>query len=620
MSSFASALAAPCLVGALLAAAGAGCTDDALCGPGTRLDGGVCVPDTAGAGAAGAAGGQGGSGAAGGQGGAGAASQGGGPTGGGPVDPGYPEYPEIIDHLTIAIRTGDGPNDGTNANALSLCLTQTACFTLDVLDVNDFRRGEFDVYHFTGVGLPRAQVDRVELRSANGADAWRPACLEVQLDGEPVYCEDALGMLLGEGPNELTSFVDPAGLHLACTTCYPDLVTHGPVVGAVTDTTARLVVRTDATRKVAVHLVDEQAPSEAPVAAYLYPTPTDDYATPFELKGLAPGHRYKVFFEVDGELSGREAEVQTAPAAGAKAAFSMGYGSCTRFDAQPIFATILGKKPDLFLFGGDNHYGNTPDLESLWWNYRWALDRPERAALLAATPTLAIWDDHDFVGNNTNGTAPEPGKQNAARAFSHYWANLGYGTATTPGIFSKYSYGDVDFFLLDNRYHRSPDGEPGGDLLGEAQTTWLREGLLASEATFKVLVSGSIWSATGGESWLDFPAARASLFDFLRDENIQGVVLMGGDIHRSQLRRIHRAAAGAYDLPEIVSSPMANSNSACPNTAEPDAEQLACLADGNFFALIDFDTTAQDPQIVARLFDEAGGLRASMTIQRSELQ
>ena len=171
--------------------------------------------------------------------------------GAGCVDPGLPAFPSVIDILTIAIRTGDGVNDGTDANQLSLCLTATDCWRLNVADVNDFRVGEFDVYHFEGIDLPRSAADRVQILSVNGADRWVPSCMEIQFDGEPVYCE-LVSAPFGNDTGEVEDWTDPNGLHLGCDTCYPTAQTHGPMVGAVTPDTARLWFRTDATRQAAV--------------------------------------------------------------------------------------------------------------------------------------------------------------------------------------------------------------------------------------------------------------------------------------------------------------------------------------------------------------------------------
>ncbi|MBM4374564.1 MAG: alkaline phosphatase family protein [Deltaproteobacteria bacterium] len=528
--------------------------------------------------------------------------------------------PDVLSHLSLAMRTGSGPNDGTDKNELALCLTSTDCFPLNVADVNDFRVGELDVYHFDDVDLPLAAIDRVELRSQNGTDRYRPACLEIQFDGKPVYCEDGLDVALGsEGGIEVESYLDPLGLHLACVTCYPEPVTHGPLVGAVTPTSARVMVRADATRKLNLRLKKKGAAGQAAIVATELPSPHTDFTAHFDLAGLEAGTAYELSLDVDGVPStkGTGSFVTPSPAA-THPPLRLAFGSCARLWDQPIFDSIAAVTPDLFLFVGDNHYGNTPDVGGLRWNYRRALEVPERAALLATTPTLAVWDDHDYVGNNTLGSSP--GKENALRVFKEYWANATYGVAGTPGVFSTYRWGDVELFLLDDRYYRSPESDPKGTMLGSGQTKWLEDALLASTATFKLLVTGSMWSAHGGETWADFPGARTALLDLIRDKAIGGVVLLAGDVHRSELRKLRRKAAGAYDLPEIVSSALANPGGTCPASSEPDAQTVACFDAGDHFATLDFDTKAADPKLTARLRDVKGATLATMVVLRSSLK
>ena len=157
-----------------------------------------------------------------------------------------------------------------------------------------------------------------------------------------------------------------------------------------------------------------------------------------------------------------------------------------------------------FLFVGDNHYADSGDLGTLRWYYKWSRAISDRAAFIAHTPILATWDDHDFTGNNHDGTSP--GKAMALRAFTEYWVNPSYGTDTTPGVFHHSTWGDVDLFLLDDRYYRGLDGS----LLGPGQTEWLLEKLGQSNATVKLIVSGSQWTLEGtSDSWKVFESARA---------------------------------------------------------------------------------------------------------------
>ncbi len=513
----------------------------------------------------------------------------------GPPPP--PVFPETVGTVSITVVTADAPYAGTDSNTLSVCLTATDCFSLNIPDVNDYERGATGVLHFEGVGLPRTSIDRVELRSANGTDRWEPSCLAVQLDGEPVYCEPLSGLYFGEEAGELESWIDPAGLHTTCASCFPDTLTHGPMLGALEPDGARVWVRTDATRLVGLRVSDDLDLTDAPVVAWAWTSPLNDYAATLQATGLAPDTDYYYGVEVDGVLSGLARPFTTGPAPGAPGLTRFAFGSCSKADDQPIFATVAAEEPDIFLFVGDNHYGNTGVVDALRWNYRWSLERPERAALAATTSTLATWDDHDYTGNNTDATAP--GRAHALRVFGEYWANPSVGTAAIPGTFFLQSHGDVDFVVLDDRYHRGLDGS----ILGGEQQQWLLDVLSASTATFKFVVTGSQWTADGSaDSWASFVPQRDVIFDHIRDEGIDGVVLLSGDVHRSEFRVIDRTSAGAYDLPELTSSPLANSNSGCPN----EGEIQVCADSSDYYIVVDVDTLAADPTLEARMMDVAG--------------
>lgn len=520
-----------------------------------------------------------------------------------------------VGHLTISVRTGDRPGDGADGHRAELCVAEELCVPLDLANADVLRPGHTDVFHVEDVQLSRSALDRVVIRSLQGDDAWTPACVAVALDGEVVHCEDHVGVTFGPDDGETRAWTDPRGIHLACGSCAPDPITHGPLIGAVGHDTARVLVRTDAARDVTMWVHDEEDPA-APVAFAAGRTrASDDFTITLDVEDLAPSRRYAVFFDADGAASGAAGTFRTPPPEGTPTRLRLGFGSCARITPQPIFAVAAREAPDLFLFGGDNHYADSARLDALWGHLRAGLEHPARAALVARTPTLAIWDDHDFVGNDSDGTWS--GKETSLRAFEDYWANPSLGTPAVPGVFSTARWGDVEIFLLDVRYHRSPRHEDGS-LLGPGQTAWLEERLAASRATFKLLVSGSIWGPGRGETWLHQPEARARLFDFLRERAVEGVVLLSGDLHRVMLRRIPRD--GAYALPEITSSPLATPRTwRCPPPDE-DVEEVACWDGGNAVALLDVDTTVADPRLDVRVLDEAGQIVAAMAVRRSALR
>ncbi len=533
----------------------------------------------------------------------------------GPSD--RPDFPDRIGRLSFAVKTAGGRNDGSDGQ-FEVCLRDDRCFRLDVPAVDDFRSGEFDVYHFAGVDMPRSRVDRVEIRHVNGSDMWRPACIETRFDGEPVQCNADLPPIGTGGGAERRRH--RMTLTNDCNTCYPARITHGPLVGAVTADEARILLRSDATRPLKLQIVKASAPGRVvSEVGPRWPNPGDDYTTTFRVRGLEPRTEYVAKVLIGDFVTAFRARFRTAPRPAGSSRFQVALGSCTNNHnvrpVHPIFDVIRERDPEIFIFLGDNHYGNTGNTQALWWNYRDTLGMPPRERLVGRTSTLAIWDDHDFTGNNTNRHAA--GRDRALRAFKDYWANASYGTSDTPGIFSKVSHGDVDFFLLDTRYHRDRPGT-GGSILGDEQLSWLRQELRASNAVFKILASGSLFSRSGGETWTDY-ATRRQLFRFIRDQDIRGVVFLAGDIHRSSLRRIRRS--DGYDIPEVVASGLANRRNSSCRRAPADYRQIACVGETGSFAMLDIDTTRRDPRIVARLFDERGTRRGeAMTILRSQLR
>src|SRR3712207_4612479 len=82
------------------------------------------------------------------------------------------------------------------------------------------------------------------------------------------------------------------------------------------------------------------------------------------------------------------------------------FGSCADEEKpQPIWDAVLAYKPQLFLFGGDNVYGDVRDgrrlpeselIEGLAESYAKANQVAGLSAVRSTIPHLATWDDHDF--------------------------------------------------------------------------------------------------------------------------------------------------------------------------------------------------------------------------------
>lgn len=258
--------------------------------------------------------------------------------------------------------------------------------------------------------------------------------------------------------------------------------------------------------------------------------------------------------------------------------FSFLAGSCTYFNEpafdrpgkpygqdSSIFNAMANEKADFMLWLGDNWYTREADYFSEWglW-YRASRDRSMTILqpFLKAMPHYAIWDDHDF-GPNDIGSFYHL-KDVSRRIFMSYWGNPSYG-ADGRGIYTKLSYSDVDLFLTDDRTWRSPDrmpsivnGQPNPDktMFGSDQLNWLKQSLVYSNATFKIIVVGSqvLNPLSSADKLLDFPVEYNQLLDFISAQKISGVLFLTGDRHHSEIIKVNRP--GNYPLIDITISPL----------------------------------------------------------------
>ncbi len=299
--------------------------------------------------------------------------------------------------------------------------------------------------------------------------------------------------------------------------------------------------------------------------------------------------------------------------------FTLAFGSCAhqgRFPKQPIWEAIAREKPDCFLFLGDNIYlpkkeKDFPDTrEAVVELYRDLYDKnrqlPELQPLLRSTMTYAIWDDHDFGPNNCDRTWKW--KDVALQVFKEYFPGE-YGLPLTsapaevkglpdaPGIFYRFAWGDIDVFMLDGRSFRDPNkSAERKTMLGERQMAWLKEGLAASKATFKLVVSGNqvLSDATVYETWGGlFREERDAFLRWLWDSRIEGVIFVSGDVHFGEVLRRSDPEKKGPDLWEITSSPLANWFMAA--RFVPNSQRVAAYDEGMNFGLIRFDTAASPP-------------------------
>jgi alkaline phosphatase D len=405
-------------------------------------------------------------------------------------------------------------------------------------------------------------------------------------------------------------------------------VMQGPMIGAVSPNEVLIWVRLSG--EFPVQIEYDETPAFAVPRKTEAVTPSkerDDLTAVLRMTGLEADtvYYYRVISAGRKDPYLDEYSVRTAPDGPAK--FSVSFGSCPRIQRdplQPIWLGVAKAAPDVFFWIGDNIYGDTLDPDILAEEYRRQLSVPYLRPLLASIPQLAVWDDHDFALNDHDRTNPI--KEEALVVFRRYWANPSYGLPETPGVFFRYHYGGVDFFFLDNRYYRDPNTDldgPEKTHLGGAQMEWLKQGLLDSRTSFKVLISGGGWSKAkgpGGDSWAGYLHERNDLFDFIRDREISGVLLISGDTHTGEFNAIPWSEHGGYDFYDLGSSPLAQNPGTAWRNRHPEI-RIRSPYEGVNAGWMAFDMTASPPVVELNLIDENGeAIWAPVTLSTADLQ
>ena len=302
-------------------------------------------------------------------------------------------------------------------------------------------------------------------------------------------------------------------------------------------------------------------------------------------------------------------------------AFNVVVGSCAYINEEvydrpgkpygsdyQIFTSIFEKRPDAMIWLGDNIYLREVDWYSrtgILKRYTHTRSLPEMQPLLASTHHYAIWDDHDYGADNSDRAYVH--KETTLEAFRLFWGNPTFGVNGQKGITSFFQYNDIDFFLVDDRYFRSPNRLEGGDqtMLGEEQLEWLIDALVSSYAPFKVVCIGNqvLNPVKAHETYENlFPEERAYLLKRIEEEDIRNVVFLTGDRHLTELSKYVNARDNAvYDL--TISPLTAGVN---PTDENNELRVEGTLVNEHNFGLLEFSGSRTERVLTIRVFDADG--------------
>lgn len=253
--------------------------------------------------------------------------------------------------------------------------------------------------------------------------------------------------------------------------------------------------------------------------------------------------------------------------------FTMVFASCNDQDReQPLWAPIMAHKPDVFIWGGDNIYADTEDMQKMQADYDKLKSQPDYTKLRETTTVIGTWDDHDY-GINDGGKewAQKAAAQNLFLDFLDIPKSDSLRTQV--GVYHKQVFkteqGSVQILLLDTRSFRDgllPSKTEGrrydpwpedhtGTVLGANQWAWLERELEDESHDFTIIVTSIQFLSGdhGWEKWDHFPNEVNKMYKVLTNAKAKNIFMLSGDRHHAEIQ-VNKDAGLTYPLVELTSS------------------------------------------------------------------
>lgn len=330
-------------------------------------------------------------------------------------------------------------------------------------------------------------------------------------------------------------------------TIFSQTVTHGPIVGAMADTSCRVFVRTSSATNFTVEVSPQNNFSSGVLSFNGATDASKDTITIVDVNGLVADTKYYVRISISGTPASAVASFETFPAASAAAHQVFVTGSCI-YDlldsGSQLFNRAMLDHPKAFIQMGDWGYpdadngvtdiylSNPPTSFAMTYSnhqtfYKRRYESPSHLGLMQSTSTDYMYDDHDFLNDNCGDDAlsgfglnflgdlgaptvysqPPQARLNTIKAYLEWFP--GYKVVdSTEGVYHSFRSGNTEIFVLDLRGMRTPQAsaikkvgsnwvyspDPGYSLLGVNQMNWLKNALANSTATWKIIISSDAFN------------------------------------------------------------------------------------------------------------------------------
>jgi alkaline phosphatase D len=323
-------------------------------------------------------------------------------------------------------------------------------------------------------------------------------------------------------------------------------VPHGAMSGDVVADRAIVWSRTDRPARMQVEWSTTDSFANAAQIRGPHALETSDFTARLDLHGLPPGQEifYRVTFLDLADLRTASVPVvgrfRTAPASRRDLTVlwsgdtaGQGYGINREWGGMKIYETMRRSNADLFIHSGDTIYADGPiqaevqlpgggvwrnvtteekskvaeTLGEFRGNHKYNLLDENVRRFNSEVSQIWQWDDHEVTNNwSSSKTLAADNRYTekrvplliarGARAFLEY-APMRTSPDESERIYRHIPYGpSLDVFVIDQRSYRGPNtfnrqdrAGPDTVYLGRPQLQWLKEGLLRSRATWKIIAS-----------------------------------------------------------------------------------------------------------------------------------
>jgi alkaline phosphatase D len=302
------------------------------------------------------------------------------------------------------------------------------------------------------------------------------------------------------------------------------------------------------------------------------------------------------------------------------------FGSCSRHELKQLWPDVVAQRPQLWIWGGDNIYGDSHYASVLRTKYDAQKREPGYQLLLNTCPVIGTWDDHDY-GVNDGGRYFSKKEESKAELLRFLDVPANDPVRSHPGVYTAYTYGagkqKIKVLLLDTRAFRDTliasstkgkryDPNLTGDVLGEAQWTWLEKELTQSDAAVHLVVSSIqlLSGEHGFECWGNFPRARQRMIDLLSKTKPNLTLILSGDRHIAEFSKMNVAGL-PYPLYDFTSSGLTHTVSKeVRDHDEPNAYRVGQRVAEKNFGLLLIDWSGQKPKITMEIRGENNKLWA----------